>query len=230
MMTLFILTTFSVEPEAAKDQLPGVHDLVSFVDQVSPPPFPGQIDTALARAGEEVYLAACSDCHGTYSRGIDDVRLVVHPNRLVAQDRMRTDSARWAAADRNLLGTLAGLGWEEQITPESFGGYVAPDLTGVWATAPYLHNGSVPTLWHLLNADERPDRFMVGGHSLDYDLMGIRGSVDDCDDYVYPVGYEPTSRPMLYDTNEPGRSNDGHAFPGLSTEQKRALMEYLKVL
>lgn len=230
MATLFILTTFGGDPKAARDQVAGVHDLVSFFDQMRPPPFPGIIDTALAARGEDVYRAACASCHGTYSTGSRDVRLLVHPNRLVAQDRMHTDSARWAAADATSLATLAGLGWQDQIAAESVGGYVAPDLSGVWATAPYLHNGSVPTLWHLMNADERPDRFMVGGHDLDYELMGIRGVLDDCNDYVYPDGFEPWSRPTLYDTSEPGRSNTGHEFPGLSTDQKNALLEYLKLL
>ena len=214
MATLFILTTFAVEPEAARDEVGGVHDLVSFLDQMRPPPFPGIIDTALAAQGEQVYRAACAACHGTYSRGPTDVRLLVHPNRLVAQDRMHTDSARWAAADSTSLATLAGLGWGDQIAAESFGGYVAPDLSGVWATAPYLHNGSIPTLWHLMNADEHPDRFMVGGHDLDYELVGIRGAFDDCGDYLYPDGFEPWSRPTLYDTSEPERSNAGHEFPG----------------
>ena len=71
---------------------------------------------------------------------------------------------------------------------------------------------------------------MVGGHALDYDLMGIAGAVDDDGAYVYPDGFEPWSRPMLYDTAEPGRSNAGHEFPGLSPDQKTALLEYLKVL
>jgi hypothetical protein len=71
---------------------------------------------------------------------------------------------------------------------------------------------------------------MVGGHGLDYELMGIQGEVDDRGDYVYPDGYRPWSRPTLYDTSQPGRSNAGHEFPGLSDGQKRALLEYLKVL
>jgi cytochrome c peroxidase len=39
---------------------------------------------------------------------------------------------------------------------EDPGGYVAPPLDGVWASAPYFHNGSVPTLWHVLNPAKRP--------------------------------------------------------------------------
>ena len=61
--------------------------------------------------------------------------------------------------------------------------------------------------------------------------MGIRGVVDaDCGDYLYPEGYEPWSTPMLYDTSEPGRSNEGHAFPGIPVQDRRAILEYLKLL
>ena len=230
MVTLFVLTTFSVEPEAARAQLDEVRELVAFLDALEAPPFPGPVDTALALEGEGLYLQACAGCHGTYSPAPHGVRLLDHPNRLVAHDRMGTDPARWSAATPDMLSTLASLGWEDQITPRSFGGYVAPDLTGVWASAPYLHNGSVPTLWHLLRADERPERFMVGGHALDYVRMGIHGGLDGNGVYVYPPGYEPWSRPMLYDTREAGRSNAGHAFPGLSDEQVYALIEYMKLL
>jgi mono/diheme cytochrome c family protein len=229
MTTLFVFTTFG-QPKTARDKVNSVRDLVSFFDRMTPPPFPGVVDTLLVAEGEQVYQAACAVCHGNYSSGTEDVRLLEHPNRLVAQDRMGTDPARWVTADSISLAAIADLGWEDQVSSRNFGGYVAPDLSGVWATAPYLHNGSVPTLWHLLHAEQRPDRFMVGGHALDYELMGIAGEVDEGGDYVYPSGYEPWSHFMLYDTHQPGRSNAGHEFPGLSTDQKTALLEYLKLL
>jgi len=109
---------------------------------------------------------------------------------------------------------------------------VAPPLSGIWATAPYLHNGSVPTLWHLMHPDQRPSRFYVGGHALAFARVGIAGDVDDDGTMHYPRDYRPWSTPSLYDTSEPGRSNRGHEtmFAGLSEADKRALLEYLKRL
>src|SRR5213079_951338 len=89
------------------------------------------------------------------------------------------------------------------------GGYVAPILSGLWATAPYLHNGSVPTLWHLMHPAERPTKFFVGGHRLDFKRVGIDGYLDD-GTLRYPADYRPWSTPQLYDTREPGRANTGH--------------------
>jgi hypothetical protein len=110
------------------------------------------------------------------------------------------------------------------------GGYVAPILSGLWATAPYLHNGSVPTLWQFLNPELRTARFYVGGHALDFAAMGIAGQLGDDGVFGYPAGYAPWSRPQLYDTSKPGMSNRGHErqLDGLSADDKRALIEYLK--
>jgi hypothetical protein len=92
----------------------------------------------------------------------------------------------------------------------------------VWNTAPYLHNGSVPTLWDLMHPETRPAKFMVGGHAFDMKKVGIS----------YPEGYTPWSMPVEYDTSELGKSNAGHEwqFAGLTDAEKLELIEYLKLL
>ena len=109
---------------------------------------------------------------------------------------------------------------------------MAPILSGLWATAPYLHNGSVPTLWHLMTPESRPARFQVGGHALDFGLMGIAGAADAEGTYRYPAGSAPWSVPEVYDTRQPGMGNGGHeeSFSDLAEAEKRALIEYLKTL
>ncbi len=228
--SLFVSGTQGVQPESARRQVPAVRDVMEFVHELEPPPFPGPVDDRLAEKGRDVYRTACADCHGTYEGPLARQRLAVHPNRVVAQDRMLTDTVRWGTVDAESLRIMGEIGYERLIEAASTGGYVAPDLSGVWATAPYLHNGSVPTLWHLLNAEQRPARFWVGGHKLDYERMGIAGVLDEDGTYRYPDDYEPWSRPMLYDTREPGRSNAGHEVRTLSDFEKRALLEYLKRL
>jgi mono/diheme cytochrome c family protein len=228
--SLFVSGTQGVAPEAARTQVSSVRDIIELVHEMRPPRFPGAIDRRLAERGRDVYESACAACHGVYSSDLDDARLVTHPNRLVAQDRMLTDKVRWATVDSAALRLMSGIGYGDLIDAAQSNGYVAPDLSGVWATAPYLHNGSVPTLWHLLHAEERPTRFYVGGHALDYGTVGIAGSVRENGVYAYPEHYVPWSRAKLYDTTEPGRSNAGHEFRTLSEAEKRALLEYMKVL
>jgi hypothetical protein len=96
--------------------------------------------------------------------------------------------------------------------------YKARSLNGIWATAPYLHNGSVPSLWQLLQPQEqRVKRFYVGSRELDPVNVGF-------DTAPYPGGFE-------FDTTLPGNSNAGHTWgTALPDDQKWALIEYLKSL
>jgi hypothetical protein len=94
--------------------------------------------------------------------------------------------------------------------------YKARPLDGIWATAPYLHNGSVPSLWELLqDPSDRIPSFSIT-RDFDPDNVGMKGGA---------------SGDFLFDTSQPGNSNQGHAFgTALSEYQKRALLEYLKTL
>lgn len=230
IVSLFIVGTQGVQPQSARKAIPEVYDVMKFAHTMEPPPFPGSIDNALAARGAVLYEGGCASCHGRYSPGLSGVQLIEHPNRLVTQHRMLTDSVRWATVDPGTPELIEQIGYGREIEPLNSGGYVTPDLSGIWATAPYLHNGSVPTLWHLLHHEERPERFYVGGHALDYELMGIAGTTTHDGIYSYPKDYTPWARPFLYDTRESGRSNAGHEFLNLSEREKRALLEYMKVL
>ena len=144
---------------------------------------------------------------------------------------MGTSPRRWQAIDEELVATLKESVIARYAAPARTGGYVAPILSGLWASAPYLHNGSVPTLWHLMHPPERPARFQVGGHRLDWAKLGIAGEKNG-NDYLYPEGYVPWSEPELYDTAQPGLENTGHEreFASLSEDDKGVLLEYLKAL
>jgi mono/diheme cytochrome c family protein len=99
----------------------------------------------------------------------------------------------------------------------SWRAYKARPLNGIWASAPYLHNGSVPTLYDLLLPEaERPARFSVGQWR--YDPVKV-GYVSD--------GEEP----WVFDTATPGNHNTGHRYGTiLSDEERWAVVEYLKTL
>ncbi len=93
----------------------------------------------------------------------------------------------------------------------------APLLAGVWATGPYLHNGSVPTVYELLSPpEERRAVFWTGGRALDLQRLG------------YQSGDAPGR--FRFDTSLRGNGNGGHVFPsgGLSHDERMAIIEYLK--
>ncbi|MBP3955178.1 hypothetical protein J8F10_07775 [Gemmata sp. G18] len=96
--------------------------------------------------------------------------------------------------------------------------YKATPLTGVWSTAPYLHNGSVANLYELLLPPEkRMKSFYLGHREFDPKHVGHRTG-------PFEHGYK-------YDTALPGYSNRGHEYgTGLADGDRWALVEYLKTL
>ena len=104
--------------------------------------------------------------------------------------------------------------------------YKARPLNGIWATAPYLHNGSVPTLYDLLlpkkkkgdpDAGEyRPDEFYTGSREFDPEKVGLKSQ-----------GYKGSR----FLTHLEGNSNAGHNYTdGMTKEDRLDLLEYLKTL
>ena len=107
-------------------------------------------------------------------------------------------------------------------------GYVAPPLDGVWASAPYFHNGSVPTLWHVLNSEERPVIWQRSEN--DYDTQRVGLQVDEFSKLPSSLRRADQVR-TYFNTKRFGKSSGGHTFPDeLSNDEKRALLEYLKTL
>ena len=100
--------------------------------------------------------------------------------------------------------------------------YESRVLHGIWATAPYLHNGSVPNLYELLlSPDKRSPSFMVGSRKYDPDKAGYVTTESPYKDGTLVVG--PGA--------QPGNSNAGHDYSGdLNDGQRKALLEYLKQL
>jgi hypothetical protein len=102
--------------------------------------------------------------------------------------------------------------------------YPAKTLAGIWATAPYLHNGSVPTLYDLLlPVAQRPKKFSVGQREYDPVRLGYQQD---------PAKYKPSpyQTPTVLDTSLPGNSNAGHDWKleTLTDDQRWAIVEYLK--
>jgi cytochrome c553 len=106
--------------------------------------------------------------------------------------------------------------------------YESRVLQGIWAAAPYLHNGSVPTLADLLETcDKRPAIFAVG---IDYDVSDKVGLAKD---QIGPVS-STTNTTSAIETRNSGQYRCGHEGAGFGTNwqpaEKRALLEYLKTL
>jgi hypothetical protein len=128
-------------------------DILAWIESIEPPKYPWTVDQRLAEQGKVAFERTCAECHGTYGAGGE------YPELNVELEVVGTDPARYQAFPP-LARMFHQISWfgehGKHKTIARPPGYVAPPLDGVWASAPYLHNGSVPTLWHLFHADQRP--------------------------------------------------------------------------
>jgi hypothetical protein len=194
-----------------------------FLLDATPPAYPYLIDAALAAKGRPVYAEYCADCHG--ASGTDFTgRLVgkVTPIEVIKTDRHRLDSYSFAlCVNQNLL--YAAYPEERFQHFRKTNGYANQPLDGLWLRAPYLHNGSVPSLRALLEpAARRPAAFYRGYDVYDPANIGFTSTVAE----------ENGRRFFRYDTSLPGNDNFGHEGPAFGTElpaaEKTALLEFLK--
>jgi len=192
----------------------GLARLQTWIGGLKPPPYPFPIDRALAAQGEPIFQAQCAACHAF---GGEKTGQPI-PIAWVGTDRHRFDS--WTIEARDGFNGLDDYDWHYSHFRKT-SGYMAQALDGLWARAPYLHNGSVPTLADLLRPPaERPKTFRVGYDVYDQTRVGF---VSD--------GPDAEAGGRLFDTALPGNANAGHLYgTTLPEADKRALLEYLKTL
>lgn len=234
MAAFFSYSAMGNHMDNITENIPKVKSIFSgFIKDLKPHAYPQAIDAQKATRGEQIFKKDCASCHGSYTDGIQNVKLVSFPNKFVPQQEMGSDPYRWNNVDESIAIFSRQNAIGRFVDPGFFmGGYVAPLLSGIWFKGSYLHNGSVPTLWHLMNPELRPKAFEIGGHALDLKFVGIKGSLNAKGEYVYPSGYRPWSRSKIFDTRVLGGSNTGHEkeFRHLSPDEKWDLIEYLKLL
>ncbi len=188
--------------------------VLEYLSDLQPPKYPFPVNSTLAAAGATTYAATCAQCHDANGS---------RTNSPIPIDELGTDRSRldaWSAQSAEAFDAFGkGHKWKFASFRKPSAGYLAPPLDGVWLNAPYLHNGSVPTLSDLLEPPPgRPARFWQGYEVYDQARAGF---VSD--------GADAQRSGTLFDTTKPGNGNDGHNYgTTLPPDQKRALIEYLK--
>lgn len=200
-------------------------DILAWIESLEPPKYPWTINQSLAEEGRAVFNRACAGCHGSFQP--DGAYPEKHvPLEVVGTDPLRFESLSPEGRAAYGASWLNHFGQPPVIAEPA--GYVAPPLDGIWASAPYLHNGSVPTLWHLLNSQDRPVVWRRTRDGYDQQRVGLEVTVFD---ELPADAVDPRRRRQFFDTRLPGKSAAGHTFPdALSEAEKRALLEYLKTL
>jgi mono/diheme cytochrome c family protein len=198
-----------------------IPDVLAYIYTLEAPKYPKPIDAKLAKKGEIIFIRNCSKCHGKYG-AIEE-----YPNLLIPASIIKTDSALYKSNYQNeQFVEWFNKSWFAQgdhpakLVPYS--GYIAPPLDGVWSTAPYLHNGSVPNIEAVLNSKLRPSHWQrdFDKPQYDYEKLG----------WQYKIPSAQTGN-TVYNTTLPGYGNYGHYFGDkLSNKERAALLEYLKTL
>ncbi len=224
----------TVEEAERVDQL--FADIHAYVLSLRAPKYPFAIDESLAVEGQLVFEQTCAGCHGTYS---DNEADETYPNLLIPLADIGTDTV---VANGGVIHSPHLVEWYNnsfygQVTPfypidpdSGVVGYVAPPLDGIWATGPFLHNGSVPNLMQVLDSTQRTPVW----RRTNYDTTAF-----DEENLGWP--WEPLMmrqadapaniRKTVYDTHYWSQSNGGHTYGDhLTDTERRAVLEYLKTL
>ena len=188
--------------------------IADWIATLQPPAFPdSHIDDELARLGGDIYAQRCATCHSFDGELVGTVVDITE----IGTDSERVESfTADLAAQMNTLGS--GRPWEFSRF-RATNGYANMPLDGIWLRAPYLHNGSVPTLRDLLTPPEdRPRTFYRGLSAYDYEKVGFVSN-----------GATAEMSGFRFDTTERGNGSEGHRY-GIDLDQEEidALIEYLK--
>jgi mono/diheme cytochrome c family protein len=200
------------------------------------PAFFPAIDTAQASRGKPLYGQYCAGCHR------ENPADVCYPLNVIGTDSMRAANFALPMGNGTFTDSVGPLlmrmkyvayqtfqvpraEWPEyngipdsQVVWRVTKTYAARPLDGIWATAPFLHNGSVPSLWELLlPAAQRSTSFPLGQPEYDPRNVGFR--------------LDAPNAPWRFDTSQPGNGNGGHEYgTTLPERERRALVEYIKTL
>lgn len=204
--------------------LPRVKNIMAWLMRLQAPKYPFEIDEAAAKRGGKTYKAYCSACHSFDGASIGKVVPIAEIG--TDANRLNSYTEKLASLQRGFNRKADGSTYEWSL--ENFrktDGYANQPLDGIWARAPYLHNGAVPTMMALLQDESmRPQRFYRGHGVFDKQALGVKTDVAE-------AGGRPA---FLFDTSVRGNGNQGHSGAAygtaLSNAEKRDLIEFLKTL
>src|SRR5262245_52556688 len=205
-----------------------------------------KVDAEKANRGEKLFQEHCAKCHVPFdTKNNADALDLLFDVKTVGTDPVRADTFAqrlpkdgpfkgvfFFEAIRDTMAKIRDKSYEDnEITPEQQKAfdkgrpndwrgtdkYAARPIVAIWATAPYLHNGSVPTLDDLLKpAKDRPRTFYIGSREYDPEKLGY---------VTHAAGKDDN-----FDTTKPGNGNQGHEYgTALADAQRRDLLEYLKI-
>jgi hypothetical protein len=196
--------------------LPAMKRVEDWIWTHKPPAFPANwIDSEAAKQGKALWEKHCAECHaigGKYTGQVEPI------------EKIGTDPGRLDSFTAELTAKMNTIGTNKPWKFSHFrktNGYANMPLDGIWLRAPYLHNGSVPTLRDLLNPPaKRPAVFWRGYDVYDYKNVGFVTS-----------GAGAEREGFKFEVFRRGNGNGGHVYgTKLTDSEKLSLIEHMKTL
>jgi len=229
----FMMHPLTTPAEFTKAE-PAFQDIRAYIQTIEAPKYPYAIDAKKAEVGKVLFTEHCARCHGTYGDRS------TYPNKIIPLADIGTDRKRAENISTPFADAYNASWFAQEYTGSWFVpgrpiqlpvGYQAPPLDGIWATAPYFHNASVPTLAGVLDSSSRPKIFTRSYRTdeADYDKLNVGWKIAEVK--APPQTLPAIERRKVYDTSRPGRGNGGHTYGDkLSADERTAIIEYLKTL
>lgn len=205
-----------------RENIPIFEKIKQWIDSLESPPYPYKVNENEAKRGKIIFNKKCASCHGVYEKD-----KVIYKTKIIHLDTIGTDPyySLYHLRKSNLplwfnKSWFANSFPKAKLNPQP--GYVAPPLKGIWATAPYFHNASVPNLYSVLKSNNRPNywELKMDKKNLDTINMGVKF-----------IERGAKINQMTFDATIPGYQNIGHKFGDkLKNKERKAVIEYLKTL
>lgn len=253
-----------------EEHVAAIDRILTFAQHTTSPAFPAQLNPANVQYGAALYhgetaladgsTLGCADCHGNYKKIGDDWATpgdwsvdyqdgeLLDVGTDMAYSQILLAFPPIAEHGNGLTQYFNNLG-KPNIAPQTNiplkAGYLAPPLVGIWASAPYFHNGSVPTLRQVLDSTTRAplwQRDNTDPFAYDYDETGLAHTRVDMTAAQYdalgdllsdldPLDRQRVDHRAIYPTHHTGKSNAGHTFGDAMNEAERcAMIDFLRSL
>ena len=204
-----------------------------------PPQYPFEIQKDKVATGKVLFENNCMKCHGEHQRDQNGHPLYLAP-KVIPKHIVKTDEEKLKAISPEFIklvetGSLRDiLEFKEENIQK---GYFAPKLWGVWSRFPYMHNGSIPSLYEvLLPPSERSAIFSMtdAGEEYRFDKERVGLTLFNKNEYKRKEREAKRGSREIYWIKREGQSNQGHyfekSFSKLTHSDRLALIEYLKTL
>lgn len=224
---------------------------VELLDGLPATVYPFNVDTELATKGQALFKTNCANCHQpkngkVYSNLGTDLNRSYVVNWLIRKAAINGFSDICSPSTVvNMTGakekpcaefdgiSLAGKDSLIMSPNNQHHGYNARPLSGIWAQAPYLHNGSVPTIYHLLVPDERPNKFIKSQLTYDTNYLGFKWmipAIDNNKGYLFNTESIPSFSNKGHDKNIIDKEHTYKLDWSDDKDGAMAIIEYLKTL